>query len=73
MYSYQDYQSNDYYRNTTPNVMNNSQPKLYNLEEGYNKGNLFADLYVGYKNYQPVKLQAKNQQEALFLACNFTG
>ncbi len=67
MYSYQDYQSNDYYRNTTPNVMNNSQPKLYNLEEGYNKGNLFADLYVGYKNYQPVKLQAKNQQEALFL------
>ena len=67
MYSYQDYQSNDYYRNTTPSMMNNNQPKLYTPEEGYDRGNLFADLYVGYKNYQPVKLQPKNQKEALFL------
>lgn len=67
MYSYNNYLSRDYLRNTTPSMMNNNQPNLYTPEEGYNNGNLFADLYVGYKNYQPVKLQAKNEKEALFL------
>lgn len=67
MYNYNDYLSNQYFRNTTPNMMNNNQPNLYTPEEGYNKGNLFADLYLGYKNYKPVKLQANNEKDALFL------
>ena len=50
MYNYKKYIENDYFRNTTPNNMMNNQPNLYTPEEGYNKGNLFADLYVGYKN-----------------------
>ncbi len=67
MYSYNDYLSNDYLRNTTPSMMNNNQLNLYTPEEGYNKGNLFADLYQGYKDYQPVKLRATNEKDALFL------
>ena len=67
MYSYNDYISNDYLRNTTPSMMNNHQPDLYTPEEGYNKGNLFADLYEEYKNYKPVTLKANNEQGALFL------
>ena len=67
MYNYQKYIENDYFRNTTPNNMMNNQPNLYTPEEGYNKGNLFADLYVGYKNYQPARLQANNEKDALFL------
>ena len=67
MYNYNDYLSNQYFRNTTPNMMNNNQPNLYTPEEGYNKGNLFANLYLGYKNYKPVKLQANNEKDALFL------
>lgn len=67
MYNYQKYIENDYFRNTTPNNMMNNQPNLYTPEEGYNRGNLFADLYVGYKNYQPARLQANNEKDALFL------
>lgn len=66
MYSYNNYLSNDYLRNTTPS-MNNNQPNLYTPEEGYNKGILFSDLYQGYKNYQPVNLRATNEKDALFL------
>lgn len=60
------YQNENYFQNITPNMRNN-QPSLYSPEEGYNKGNLFQNLYDPYKNYQPVKLQAKNDKEALFL------
>lgn len=67
MYSYNKYIGNDYFRNTTPNNMMNNQPNLYTPEEGYNKGNLFADSYIGYKNYQPVKLEARNEKDAMFL------
>ncbi len=61
------YNYNEYLRNNASQMINNSQPNLYTPEEGYDRGNLFADLYVGYKNYQPVKLQAKNEKDALFL------
>lgn len=59
------YQSNEYFRNTTtPNMMNQ---ELYSPGEAYNKGNLFANLYEGYKNYKPVELKANNEKDALFL------
>ena len=73
MYNYNRYMGNDYFRDTTPGMLNNNQTfnnnklNLYTPEEGYNKGNLFSDLYVSYKNYQPVKLQPANEQGALLL------
>lgn len=66
MYNYDNNLLNDYFRNTTPSMMSQSQ-NLYTPEEGYNKGNLFIDLYDGYKNYKPAPLQAKNEKEALYL------
>ena len=66
MYNYNNYLSNDYFRNTTPS-MENSNSSLYTPTEGYNKGNLFADLYEEYKNYKPVTLVAGNEQQKLFL------
>ena len=66
MYNYNNYLSNGYFRNTTPS-MENSKSSLYTPTEGYNKGNLFADLYEEYKNYKPVTLVAGNEQQKLFL------
>ena len=66
MYNDNNYLSNDYFRNTTPS-MENSNSSLYTPPEGYNKGNLFADLYEEYKNYKPVTLVAGNEQQKLFL------
>lgn len=66
MYNYNNYLSNNYFRNTTPS-MENSKSSLYTPTEGYNKGNLFADLYEEYKNYKPVTLVAGNEQQKLFL------
>ena len=48
------------------NTMNNGT-QLVNPTEGYNRGNLFANLYDQYKNYQPETLRASNEQERLFL------
>lgn len=66
MYNYNNYLLNNYFRNTTPSIKNNNS-SLYTPIEGYNKGNLFADLYEGYKNYKPVSLVAGNEQQKLFL------
>lgn len=66
MYNYNNYLLNNYLRNTTPSI-GNRQPALYTPEEGYNKGNLFTNLYNSYKNYKPVELVPRNEQEALFL------
>lgn len=48
------------------NTMNNGT-QLVNPTEGYNRGNLFANLYDQYKNYRPETLRASNEQERLFL------
>lgn len=66
MYNYYDYQSDPYYRNTTPNIIRDEK-SLYTPEEGYNKGNLFENLYEEYKNYKPIKLEARNEEESLYL------
>ena len=67
MYNYQDYLEKDYFKNTTPDVLRNNQPHLYTPEEGYNKGNLFTNLYERYKNYEPVSLSANTEQGKLYL------
>lgn len=40
---------------------------LFTPEEGYNKGNLFANLYDQYKNYNPRPLKAVSEKERLLL------
>ena len=52
-YNYYDY----LYRNN----MNNQN--LYNPKEGFEKGNMFSNLYSEYKNYNPQKLNPKTEQE----------
>lgn len=46
----------EYYRNGN---MNN----LFNPKEGFEKGNMFTNLYNQYKNYQVQNLKPKNEQE----------
>ena len=41
---------------------------LYSAEEGFMKGNMFADTYRPYQNYERQIIQATNDQERLFLA-----
>lgn len=45
----------------------NDSGRLYNPSEAYNLGNLFVDLYDGYKNYKPAKLEGKTKQEKDYL------
>ena len=66
--------NDEFLRNTNlknMNMNNNSYnmmgTSLYNPIEAYDKGNLYSNLYNQYKNYKPVTLSAKNEQEQLFL------
>ena len=49
------------------NQTNTKNETLYNPKEGFEKGNMFTDLYSPYKNFQPEKLVPKNEQEQLLL------
>ena len=40
---------------------------LSNLEVGFEKGNIFKELYEPYKNYQPKNIRPKTEQEEIFL------
>ena len=56
------YFNDDWYKNipTTSSLrnMNYTNPSLVNPTEGYNRGNMFANLYDQYKNYsKPIMLQ----------------
>ena len=53
-------QNNDLYRN-----INTSS--LFTPDDGYNKGNLFSNLYSQYKNYKPEVLRARNEKEQILL------
>lgn len=70
------YLNNEWYRSLPTNLyptrnintnMNTGNPSLVAPAEGYNRGNLFADLYDQYKNYKPENLRASTDQERLFL------
>lgn len=54
----------DNFVNTNNNYMNNNSNNI-NYEEGLDRGNLFDDLYKGYKNYRYRKLRASNSKEEL--------
>lgn len=66
------YLNDDWYKNISQTIFPgrntpNQNPALVTPAEGYNRGNMFANLYDQYKNYQPVNLRASNEQERLFL------
>jgi len=49
-------------------MMTGSNMALFNVNEGFEKGNLFKNLYEPYKNYQPKNLQPKNEEEEILLS-----
>ena len=63
------YQYQNYYWNRGPfqTYMNGSMQNqsLYSPMEGFEKGNMFQNLYSQYKNYQPKKLTPKSDQEKM--------
>lgn len=55
-----------YYMNRNNNYlynMNNSEGNLFKPKEGFEKGNMFSNLYSSYKNYKPMNLVSRNEQE----------
>ena len=49
------------------NIYDNKSDETFEIDEGFVKGNLFKDEYIGYKDYKPAKIVAKNEQEELLL------
>jgi len=62
-YKYYDY----LYRNN----MNNQN--LFNPKDGFEKGNMFSNLYSEYKNYKPQKLNPRNEQEKVLYELDSIG
>lgn len=62
------YNEYDWYRNNTNQrifngmMMNNN---LYNPKEGFEKGNLFPNIYEQYKNYRPINPNPRTDEERL--------
>ena len=55
---------NNYYQyNWRHTPMNNVD--LFNPKEGFEKGNMFSNLYNEYKNYKPLDLKPTNEREKL--------
>lgn len=47
------------------NIYEKPISKLYDLDEGFTKGNMFPELYDTYKDYKPKTLKPKTEREAL--------
>ena len=63
-YQYQNYYWVQNRNNFDPYLNNNmDNTKLYNPKEGFERGNLFQNLYSEYKNYQPMNVLPKTEQE----------
>ncbi len=60
---------NDNWQRNYRNNMNMvpSNPSLVTPVVGFDRGNLFSNLYDQYKNYRPETLTAKTEQERMFL------
>ncbi len=72
MYNKFNYLNDEWYKSLRGGMQNNmdgikNNPNLTTPSEGYNRGNLFENLYDQYKNYRPVTLKANNDKERLFL------
>ena len=58
----------DWYRNNTNQMFFNGMnynPNLYNPKEGFEKGNMFSNLYEQYKNYRPIIVNHRTEQEKM--------
>ena len=62
-YSHKNMSNMNYMMNTKDNKYMKDMP--INPNEGWMKGNLFANLYDPNKNYKPGNIDAKNEREAL--------
>ena len=60
--------------NMIPNMSSNNgnSMSLFTPAEGYNRGNLFSNLYTGYKNYKPENLEGRDNKTKLWLEMNRT-
>lgn len=57
------YENYDWYRINRNASINTSTSFLTNPKEGYEKGNMFNNLYDEYKGYQPQMLRPTSEQE----------
>lgn len=55
---------NNYFRYDMYRNMNNNS-NMFSPKEGFEKGNMFMNLYNEYKNYQPTALKPRNEQEKM--------
>ncbi len=60
MYNY-NFMNDNWYRNTNVNQ------SIFSPTDGFDRGNLFSNLYSQYKNYKPAILRATNEQEQMLL------
>lgn len=72
------YFNEDWYKNIPPmNIstrnMNYFNSSLVSPTEGYNRGNIFQNLYSQYKNYRPANLEGRTEQDKLFLELSRNG
>ena len=49
------------------NILNSNQKEMFNNVEGFEKGNIFKNLYDPYKNYIPRKLNPENEEQDILL------
>lgn len=63
--NYRSMRNNNMYPFQIPNNFQNQN--LFSPKEGFERGNLFANLYSEYKNYKPIPITPKNEQEKRLL------
>lgn len=47
------------------NIYERPKNDILDLDDGFTKGNMFADIYDEYKDYKPKMIKAQNEREAL--------
>lgn len=65
-------EKNDYILSTSPNIdncytTNHKDSMLFSAHEGFEKGNMFKNLYEQYKNYKPKDLNPRDEREQALL------
>ena len=55
------------YQNQMTNIPLNQNKNILNSEEGFKRGNMFQNLYKGYKNFKPSKLTANSEREDMLM------
>lgn len=61
------YFNDNWFRNMKNDEFFMPNQSLFTPKEGYEKGNLFSNLYSQYKDYRPAKLKATTEREKMLL------